>query len=155
MSTTINTAYTGYLGDYLMVWDGGRWIEIFNATNPGGATAVSLWTQGRNNDWYLDELSGDLFFVGQRPAYAPFNVKIQYRWGRTRTLNVNTPGETDIERALILAFCLHVLKHPYTIQIPGGTEDRLALVSAYEKEMWSILRRHAEIPYESYDEIMY
>jgi len=147
LSTTNGTAYTGYLGDSIIVWYGTQMKEIFSAANPYGADVVSLWTQGRNADYWLDYDNGILMFNNNTPNFSVRAVKITYRTGNTLRVATDAAGFGDIAEAAKLFVKIAILQdRRFMVDFPGGN-DALSLqqaISSMKSDAEHILQRHIE-----------
>jgi hypothetical protein len=144
-----NLPYTGYTGDALAVWTGNDWEEWFNNTNdPFGTSNVSVKTQGRTDDYWLDYIEGWLYFVDTRPARGEYQIQIRYRHGETRYDHATTgSAQRDISKACRLLVQIELLSNEqYRVTQPGGdAAGRIEPADAVDK--WEAKVRQLLIPH--------
>jgi len=148
LATTADTAYTGYTGDYLTVYNGNESEEWFNSGNPNSADSVSLKTQGRDDDYWLNYEEGWLFFVDSKPSYGEFQVKIRFRTGET-LWDSETDGSArrDISKACRLTAQIELIQNEqYRVTQPGGDStgriDPEKLVDKWTAQVTKLLLPH-------------
>jgi len=146
LDTTVDTAYTGYVGDSIVVWYNDEWTEIFNATDPYTTGNVDIWTAGRGNDYWLDYEDGTLTFGDKMPDNVVNAVHIGYRAGHDGLRPASdAAGDGDIEEATKMLVKRQLLQDTrFVTDFPGGG-DALSLqqaISGYKNDASNILRRH-------------
>ena len=154
LDDTVDTAYPGYLGDSLIVWDGTEYIEVVNAANPYGADSIDIWTEGRDDDFWLSYEPGILIFGDETPSFSFRAVKITYRYGQDMVDTLDTTNVSsayrDIQQA-VMAYCKAAILRDrrFNVDLPGGSgADALALqqaISSYENDAKRLLARHLKL----------
>jgi len=151
LSATVDTAYTGYPGDSIVIWNGTEWVEWLNAANPYSADSVDLKTEGRNSDYWLNYEQGIFYFANERPDYTIDAFRIVYRHGQTVREAAGAMGFGDIEEATANIAKARILQdRRFSVDWPGGRgADALSVqqaISGYKNEAKDILSRHIQHP---------
>jgi hypothetical protein len=124
-------------GDKLEVWDGAQWLDFLGAG----------YTEGRGEDYYVDETLGVVYFRRHQPRYSKRGVRVTYRYG-------SPPGGTvplDIEEAATILAGIKLLEfRDYVRMIPENT-DRYAIESKvrelYNTRLPDLIKNNKELRY--------
>jgi len=110
-------------------WDGSSWVDL-----------VANYTEGRDEDYWINYERGIIYFVNRYPLHRRQNVRITYDYGDTIV-----PG--DITRAAIMLSCAEILqRQDITIVYPQNTLNVLPeRWEKWQKEADKILKRREEI----------
>ena len=149
-AATADTAYAGYTGDALAVWNGDNYEEWFNAADPFGTGDTNIKTVGRDKDFWINLTDGYLFFVDSRPAKGAWNIRIRYRHGET-LFNDSMTGSAkrNISQACRLLVCMDLTSsEQYRVTMPGGDEagriGPLDLYTRWAATVTQLLAPHVE-----------
>jgi hypothetical protein len=148
LSVTADTAYTGYLGDSIIVWRNNAWTEIFNAGNPYSATNVDIWTFGRDKDYWIDYPDGILTFVSKTPDVAVRAIYIAYRVADTIRAASNAAGQGAIEEAAKMFLKASLLQdRRFIVDFPGASDamETTRAIAEYNMQAKNLLRRYVEL----------
>lgn len=119
--------------DKIEVWDGSSWVDW-----------VATKTEGRNEDWWVDEQNGVVFLLGLYRVY-PHGIRITYRYGES-----TVPG--GIEEATTLMAAKFILNSPEfsTVLFTDATNNDLNhrdTIEHWQKEIDSILEKYSEFTF--------
>jgi len=117
-------------GDKIEVWQGGEYVDY-----------VSTKTEGRGNDYWLNNSKGILYIYKWYSLY-PDEMRLTYRYGETTV-------PADIKKCAVLkAARLILMNEDYSkIMVDGETNDMhyTVRVNIWNKDINRIIRRRTEI----------
>jgi len=110
-------------------WNGSDWVDF-----------VADYTEGRDEDYWVNYERGIIYFVNRYPLHRRANVRVTYDYGDT-----SVPG--DIRRASIMLSAAEILqRQDITIAYPQNTVSVLPnRWDNWQKEADKVLRRREEI----------
>jgi len=150
LDETHDTAFTGYPGDSLQIWNGSAYEEWVDSTAPN----YIVRTEGRDDDFWINYEAGILYFVKEKPSVTDMAIVIRYRYGRNIFDPLSTeqegPANRDIQRACKLLCAASLLRgERYQVNFPGGDEAGAEppeeAAASYNLEVDRILARHTEL----------
>jgi len=127
----IRTLTTGS-GDKLEVWDGSQWVDWI-------ATG-SAYTEGRDEDFWLDYDQGILYFANSYPSRKKNAVRMTYRYGAS-----SVPG--DITRLATTMVASQILQTDTSdLYVAGSeTQKKEEVLKRWDDQIKRILNNRAEV----------
>jgi hypothetical protein len=127
----INTLVSGT--GKIEIWNGNEWEDLVLDSNG--------YTEGRDDDYWLDYNLGVLYLAGQKPWTLGNGVRVSYHYG-----DDSVPG--DIEEACTKLVAIEIAENDdYVIQLPEGVDKYgiMSKVNSWKKDVERILYNHREI----------
>ena len=122
-------------GDKIEIWDGSDWVDW---------VASSDYTEGRDEDYWVDYEQGILYITNNVWSYLRKGVRLTYRFG-------NTTVTKDIRNACAMMVAIKVLEtNDRTIVVPDGTERNVSYssrINRMQDKIDNILAKHSEVQF--------
>ncbi len=118
--------------DLIEVWDGNDWTDWI---------ASASRTEGRNNDYFLEQEKGVLYL--RNWSRYPRGVRIKYRYGDT-----TVPG--DVKDAIVKMVAIEIVAtDDRSVQLPEGTSQLpySGKIDRWQKDIDRIIARRSELIY--------
>ena len=127
----LNTLVSGT--DKIEIWDGSEWVDLVLIANG--------YTEGRDEDYWVDYKQGVIYFVNEFPYYKTMGVRTSYKYGKS-----SVPG--DIEEAATKLASINLLEtNNYTVALAGCDEQYAvsSKVDSWQRRINTILNNYKEI----------
>ena len=122
-------------GDKIEIWDGESWVDWI---------ASSDYSEGRDEDYWVDQKTGILYIVNMVYSFLRKGIRLTYRYG-------NSTVPKDIRRATALKVAIDVLRsNDRTIVVPDGSTLAVSYgsrIRGWKEEIDEILSNHAEVQF--------
>lgn len=119
--------------DKIEFWTGTEWKDLILTANG--------YTEGRDNDYWIDYDKGVIHFVAQRPLFSAQGVRVTYRYG-----DKSVPA--DIENATSKRAAIDIMEtNDYVVNLPEGVNQYgvSSKVESWKKDVSQILGNYREI----------
>ena len=121
-------------GDKIEVWDGESWVDWI---------ASSDYSEGRDEDYWVDYKTGILYIVNSVYSFLRKGVRVTHRYG-------NSSVPKDIRDACAMMVAIKVLEtNDRTIVIPEGelTVSYSSRIRRMQDKIDTILNKHSEVQF--------
>jgi len=117
-------------GDALQVWDGNSYVDYLVDK-----------TEGRNEDWWMDNANGILYLIDVTSVNRSFPVRVKYRYGET-----SVPKDiTKLATLLIAVDIATSSDRSYAIPSGGETIRMESKISTWRKSIEKIMANRTEL----------
>jgi hypothetical protein len=126
-------------GDKIEIWDGENWVDW---------VASSDYTEGRDEDYWMDYKNGILWIKSlSGTSYTKMSVKVTYRYGDTSVPN-------DIRKACALLAAINILDtNDRTILVPEGSPPSInwdRKIERWQAQIDKTIASRAEIKFKAF-----